>query len=194
MPTFTYFDNIPAGPNNPSVDQPNMQTNTNSTDGIINVDHYSFEQSNLDGWHKQVTLPANNVPGAQTGLASTVYSDVGISVPTKSQLYFRNSATIYPLSLCKAYALFSINGNGPSVTPINTYNCSVALLGTRRATITISANVFSNDDVGVLMSNNNARGMASYTFVNPTLTFTSDLCDTGLGKPVVTWTVLFLQI
>jgi len=52
---FTYNNGIPAANNNPSVDQPNMQTNTDSIDSIINVDHYSFE-TNFDGTHKQVQL------------------------------------------------------------------------------------------------------------------------------------------
>jgi len=52
---FTYNENIPAANNNPSVDQPNMQTNTNSIDSIIDVDHFSFE-TNFDGTHKQVQL------------------------------------------------------------------------------------------------------------------------------------------
>ncbi len=52
---FTYNNGIPAANNDPSVDQPNMQTNTDSIDSIINVDHFSFE-TNFDGTHKQVQL------------------------------------------------------------------------------------------------------------------------------------------
>lgn len=56
MPLFSYNNDIPDAPNNPSNDQPKMKVNTNSIDSIIDVDHYSFE-TNSDGWHKQVTLP-----------------------------------------------------------------------------------------------------------------------------------------
>src|ERR1017187_2807970 len=60
--TITYNRNIPDGPNNPSTDQPNMKTNTNSIDDIIAVDHQSFSGQNA-GYHtvihetSQLSLP-----------------------------------------------------------------------------------------------------------------------------------------
>jgi len=51
--TFSYNRNIPDGPNNPSVDQPKMKINTNSTDDIVAVDHVSFNLSN-GGQHKSI--------------------------------------------------------------------------------------------------------------------------------------------
>ncbi len=55
MPNFIYKDNIPFSTNNPSNDQPNMLTNTNSIDGIIGIDHFSFND-NRGGTHQQVQL------------------------------------------------------------------------------------------------------------------------------------------
>lgn len=63
MPTFSYNLNIPAGPNNPSNDQPLMQTNTNSINSIIGVDHFSFG-TGKDGFHQQVTLPVGGIPSS----------------------------------------------------------------------------------------------------------------------------------
>jgi len=75
MPFFDYFDNIPFRTHNPSVDQPNMQTNTNSIDSIIAVDHYSFE-TNSDGWHKQSTYPVQTAPTTVAGQVA-IYSKTG---------------------------------------------------------------------------------------------------------------------
>ncbi len=64
MPTFTYNENIPFASNDPSDDQPKMQTNTNSINSIINVDHYSFESSGgRDGYHKPIHMFAQSAPG-----------------------------------------------------------------------------------------------------------------------------------
>ena len=57
----TYNNAIPNAPNNPSVDQPKMQTNTDSIDQIIGVDHVSFN-TNDGGWHKQVTFNSPHIP------------------------------------------------------------------------------------------------------------------------------------
>lgn len=61
MPTYSYNRDIPDAPNNPSVDQPKMKTNTNSTDDLIGQDHVSFGIAN-GGYHKvihQITQGSN---------------------------------------------------------------------------------------------------------------------------------------
>ena len=63
---FTYTLNIPNPPNNPSVDVPNMQINTNSTSSLLNVDHVGFN-TNGSGIHKQVTLLNEAAPGLGDG-------------------------------------------------------------------------------------------------------------------------------
>ena len=85
MPNFTYTANIPAASHNPSVDQPDMQINTNSTDAIIEVDHYSFND-NLGGYHKQVNL-VNSVanPGTPAGVGSVLFSK-------SNDWYFQNAS------------------------------------------------------------------------------------------------------
>lgn len=66
MPFITYNRDIPDTPNNPSNDQPDMQVNTNSTDDLINVEHYSFNQ-NEGGKHKYIRMPDDVNPGGVTG-------------------------------------------------------------------------------------------------------------------------------
>lgn len=64
--TFTYNRDIPDAPNNPSNDQPLMKTNTNSTDDLIAVNHYSFNVAN-GGKHKKVAMPVTAAPGSSAG-------------------------------------------------------------------------------------------------------------------------------
>lgn len=56
MTNFAYTRNIPASNHNPAVDQPSMQTNTNSTSDLIAEDHFTFGVAN-GGFHKQIRLP-----------------------------------------------------------------------------------------------------------------------------------------
>ena len=69
MTNFPYNRDIPDGPNNPSVDQPDMKENTNSIDELINQDHISFEQNN-GGFHKTIHQP-NQTVGGQTFMESS---------------------------------------------------------------------------------------------------------------------------
>jgi|GEM_PF-2993840 len=78
--TFQYNPNIPNGPNSPSADQPLMQNNFNSLNAILGVDHYSFGQQsqanvgNIDGRHRQVSLPNETSPGVPAGTNTVLYS------------------------------------------------------------------------------------------------------------------------
>jgi len=77
-----YTGNIPNPPNNPSTDVPNMQTNTNSLETWVTIDHYGFVDAN-GGRHKQVQIvslqsPLTSVPSPTGGLSSvagTIYTN-----------------------------------------------------------------------------------------------------------------------
>lgn len=73
MPLITYSRDIPDPPNNPSADQPDMKINNNHIDDIIDVDHFSFNDTNFSGIHKQVTMRNQSAPalGDGTGLLFT---------------------------------------------------------------------------------------------------------------------------
>jgi hypothetical protein len=96
MPNFGYTRDVPFPDHNPSTDQPDMLINTNSTDSIIAVDHFSFED-NSGGTHKQVqlinTLPANGV--IPTGLQGNGWETLYASVPTGGvgELFFVRGAS-----------------------------------------------------------------------------------------------------
>lgn len=61
MPNFTYTSAIPSSTDVPSQSQSNLQTNCTSTNSILNVDLYGFNNAN-GGLHQQVTFAGNNPP------------------------------------------------------------------------------------------------------------------------------------
>jgi hypothetical protein len=68
MPFFPFNTNVPATNDDPGDDQPIMKTNNNSLNGLLAVDHYSFNNGN-GGFHQQVTLISQGsavVPAAGT--------------------------------------------------------------------------------------------------------------------------------
>lgn len=67
MGTFNYNSTIPAASHSPASDQPIMQSNAQAISDIINVDHYTFEQSNLDGWHRKSTYIAAGDASSSSG-------------------------------------------------------------------------------------------------------------------------------
>ncbi len=114
MPNYIYTTDIPDGPHNPSADQPNMKTNTNSINSLIGEDHYSFNNSsNFSGLHKQVRMPSviSIPPGFISG-TSNLYSKVSNG---QSQLFFSPGASgnEYQMtrSLVATYPLFGKNTN-----------------------------------------------------------------------------------
>lgn len=116
MTNFSYNRDIPDGPNNPSNDQPLMKVNTNSTDDLIAVDHYSFGVNN-GGLHKQVQLPELlAVPGGLIANSETVYSK---AVNSTGQLFFTRGSAGTEIALTSG-----VNGD-----VINAANGSTFLAG-----------------------------------------------------------------
>ncbi len=66
MPNFVFTRNIPLGSHNPSVDQNPMKNNFNSTDSIIDIDHFGFND-NLGGYHDIIHQPAQVADPAPIG-------------------------------------------------------------------------------------------------------------------------------
>lgn len=95
MPNFTYNRDIPDAPNNPSNDQGPMKVNTNSTDDLINEDHYSFNDTN-GGLHKQVRLvDLLSIPGSLVSGEGTLYTKLATStgVSQESNLFYSPDAS-----------------------------------------------------------------------------------------------------
>jgi len=104
--SFTFNTAIPAAANNPSVDQPDMLTNNQSTDSILAVDHISFNTAN-GGNHLQVHMPFFRSPTVVNGTStqgSVVYPAAGTADTARAQCFFKNDNGIaYQINATKAW-------------------------------------------------------------------------------------------
>lgn len=150
--TFTYNNAIPAAANNPSNDQPDMLTNTQSINSIIAVDHASFNTAN-GGTHTQMHLPNFTNPTTINGAAnqgSVVYSAAGVADATRAQIYYKNAFGLQiPLSPIKAFGSFDNAGN-----LLNGFNLTVTAHGAGSGvyTLDIPLNILTTANYLVLIS------------------------------------------
>jgi hypothetical protein len=166
MSSFTFTPTIPAANNDPADDQGLMLQNNASTSGLIAVDHVGFNTAN-GGQHLQVTFPGNNVPGAQTGLASTVYTSPGVAKNTTSQLFFRNGDVPYQLSSTRAWALCNASG----IVSSQSYNVSnVTRVAAGQYTVTLTANAVNTSNFTVLVSGEMQNTFSSGTIAGYVIT------------------------
>lgn len=107
--TIPYNLNIPAGPNNPSQDQPKMQENTNSINQIIDVDHFTFVSSgSRDGWHKQSTYPISTIAPPTLAFQGAVYTkDIGGGVVP---LFYRRELNGPEIQITGASSTLALEG------------------------------------------------------------------------------------
>ena len=164
MPDVTYFTDIPDGPNNPSQDQPLMKINTNATDQIIAVDHYSFNTSDSSGgYHRQCTFAGKNTPGAQTDPASTLFTGNG-TASTNAELFYKNQDATFIVSGVKAFGNFTqVNTAAPvAVTLQNGYNVvSINKVGTTRYDVTLTTNAVKGANPVIFVTINSVVGAAA---------------------------------
>lgn len=147
--TFTFNTGIPAANNNPSVDQPDMLTNNQSTDGILAVDHISFNTAN-GGTHKQVTFDNVAAPGAQTNPQSILYTVAGVA-SSVSDMRFRNQNKIFPVNLIRAYGF--VNGAAGGIIASQSINVTSAVRNSAgNYTITLEASTVASANFAVLIT------------------------------------------
>jgi hypothetical protein len=158
--SFTYTRDVPFPSNNPSVDAPNMRTNTNSTDDIWAVDHINFNSAN-SGKHKQVTLVSENTPGPQVNPASTIYTGVGSAIAT-AECYYKNQDATFLLSCVKAFGVYT--STGATDTFDNQYNCASISQAPPFTIITLNANVVASANVIVMIEAGSLPPNYSFTF------------------------------
>ena len=106
MPLFPYNRDIPDAPNNPADDQPDMKENFNSIDDLIEVDHFSFDDS-LGGLHKQITLENTSLIANEQVLITADDDADG-----ESQIFIEsdNSGNTYQLTRMKDADFSSFGG------------------------------------------------------------------------------------
>jgi len=188
--SFTFNTGIPAANNDPSVDQPDMLSNNVSTNGILAVDHVSFNTAN-GGTHKQTTFIGKNPPGAQVDPTAVLYTNDGVANTAHPQLRYRNSQGIFPISALRAGAVFQIVGVNGAVIPTNSFNiASIVASGApagRIYTITLNANTVNSDDVIVSIDFSNRNTSADYTFIGGVLTIT---VNNGIAGNLANFSIL----
>lgn len=141
--TLSYNLNIPDAPNDPSVDQPKMQTNTNSISTIWGQDHYTFSETNY-GQHRYIHLPTRNTPVAPVTDASTIYSIIP-TTGTASQLNYQNSAGTFPLNAVRAWGFLDGTAGVPAMG-VNINTSTKASTGIYNITLTsgaVGSNIFA---------------------------------------------------
>lgn len=185
--TFIFNTGIPAVNNNPSVDQPDMLQNNVSTDGILAVDHISFNTNN-GGNHLQVHFPVYSSPSVVNGSAtqgSVLYGAAGTADAAHAQLYFKtaqNAGTfVLPVTCLRAWAFVS-GGVGPGVIASQAVNVSsIVRNSTGVYTITLSTNAVSSANFAVQMNSSTSGGGAT-------------LANAVTSRGVGTFTVQFANI
>lgn len=95
FPDLSYFPGIPNPPNAPSVDVPNMQTNTNNLQTYLQRDHIPFG-SGFDGMHLQVNLQETTLSGTPALPPNLAGSGFGtLYATTNSSQIGGNAGEIY---------------------------------------------------------------------------------------------------
>ena len=188
MTQFDYTQNIPNEPNNPSADVQPMKVNTNSTAGIIAVDHIGFGVPD-GGYHTVIhQKPFNNVtwnPAAPSGTPAPI---AGVQ-QTFAMNYLPDTA-----GATLDTQLFTLTGNN-SLSQLCGHNaasegyvwCSGILLqwGTVNFPPTSGTVTFKNRAAGCIPFPNNCY------IVQATLTGTSSTTNTvsiiSISKTSFTW-------
>lgn len=168
MSSFTFYPNIPNAPDNPSFDQPLMQINSQSTNGLIGVDHVTFNQFNPSntpqspgqggGQHIQVTFNSKNVPvGTPTDPLSILYTNSGVA-STVADMYFKNQNSIFPISAVRAFGI--INGTS-GVTDPNQFINLTSSGGAGTYSITLNAGTVNSTSYGVYIGINSSISLTA---------------------------------
>jgi len=196
--SFTFSTTIPAAANNPSVDQPVMLQNNVATNGIIGVDHITFNTAN-GGNHLQVHLPAFTAPTVVNGTGtqgSVIYSVAGVADSSYAQLTFLNARSLnFPLNLIRAYALSDTNGNVISSQSFNVTSIARSGPGTSY-TITLPANVVTGTtNYAVFSQATDFNIILNSTPSNATTFVTRSITNTGINQyPVGNWSFFVIQL
>ena len=178
MTFYTYNQNVPNPPNNPSTDVVPMQTNTNSAYNIWNKDHFGFN-NNLGGWHNIIHIPVQTVdpaPVTSPANAGQIYTK---TIAGDTELFYESSGGVIS-QLTTANITPTPGTNGYSYLPggmIIQWGVFNTLFASSTGTITFSAaNIaFPNNCYNIQMTMKGTSGTANITQV------------TALSKTAFSW-------
>lgn len=172
MTNITYTEDIPNPPNDPSVDAPVMQQNTNAVATLLEEDHYGFND-NDGGEHQFVRIPNHVTPSSPDDAEDSSIYTATSAVSGKANLLFQNQNATYLLSSIKAMGIITVTGSNSAT--IAGYN----LVGTATKvgdiiTFALSANVAPGSTPIFLNSAylSGNRNVASFSYSDPTVTLT----------------------
>jgi hypothetical protein len=193
---FTFNAAIPASNNNPSVDQPVMLQNNIATNGILAVDHVTFNETQ-GGTHKQVTFSSENLPTTPLDPISVLYTNPG-TASTNAELFYINASGTFLLSSIKAFAAIT-GSTGVALSQFNIPTISRTSAG--RYNLTLSPNVVTGTNWGVVVSlSQSTTGIwtANYTVGSGgTLAIGINLYTsnfTGTATDPISFTVAVIQV
>lgn len=192
--TFNYNNAVPAANDNPSVDQPDMLVNVQSTESIIAVDHISFNTAN-GGTHKQVTFNNVAAPGAQTNPQSILYTVAGVA-STNSDMRFRNQNRIFPVNLIRAFGF--VDGAAGGIIASQSINIvSAPRNSAGNYTITMDANTVGSTDYFVIGASTIGLGNLALSFnysITNATTFNIFIQASGAGIDPTNFGFAVIQI
>lgn len=183
--TFPIDTTIPATNNNPSNDQPKMQTNFANINSYVQVDHVNPSATGA-GYHEQVTFNANNVPGSLPSNSVAVsYTNAG-TASASSDSFFRNGSGIFRLNLLRACGSFTTSA---SPTLATSYNCaSISGSSGGPTLVTLTAGATTGNNVMVII-NDSLGSSYAYSFSGAVLSIT-----VGSTSPAVLVSFFVFQI
>lgn len=94
---MAYTPNIPAGTDNLSTSQGQIQANFNALNSLFGLDHWAWNDATNPGLHKKISLPIplGADPTSPVSTASNLYTKAVSSV---AQLFFQNATAVYQIS------------------------------------------------------------------------------------------------
>lgn len=168
--SFTFNNAVPEANNNPSDDQTEMLQNNVTHPKIWAVDHVAFNDNDA-GKHLRVTFVTQNAAVAQVDPASTLYTGPG-SASTNSQLLFRNADQIFPVSMVRAFGVFT--GAGSVSATDNDFNVQSITGNTSTVTVELKSGAVTGNNV-IIVTGNSAGSIPTAQFSNPNITISGNL-------------------
>lgn len=176
MTTYSFDPSVPASSHTPAQDQPTMQTNNQSIQDLIGVDHVTFEVAN-GGTHLQQTYYSNQSPliGAALAIAYPGTRPSGYANSTggsETNTYLVNQLGTLPCSIIKAGGTFATTSTSGAISFQSSFNCSaISSNGSGTYTITLAGVTTGNN---IIVSISRSVGLApNWSYTNPTLTISS---------------------
>lgn len=122
MTNFTFNSSIPDTGNNPSNDQPDMLTNNISTNGLLAVDHVSFNSDGTlpqggGGQHLQINFDNKYTQPAQIDPHSVLYTVSG-TASTKADMNFKNENGVFPVNVLRAFGVLTTTNTAGVNVPV----------------------------------------------------------------------------